>query len=485
VPLACCSWKVAIDLKSEDQRSRSWVEHAVWWQVYPFGFVGAEREASACTGVMHRLDHLVGWLDYAANLGVSGILLGPVFASSTHGYDTVDHFQIDKRLGDEADFDALIKAAHDRGLRIVLDGVFNHVGREHPLFQRALAAGPHSLEAAWFRLVSPADKALNEQPDYATFEGHRQLVAINHAEPAVADYVSRVMTHWLDRGADGWRLDAAYAVPRRFWAEVLPAVRARHPDAYVFGEVIHGDYAGFVRDTGVDSVTQYELWKATWSALNERNLFELAWALKRHNALLDTFVPQTFIGNHDVTRIASQLRDERHLAHALVILMTCGGLPSIYAGDEQAFRGIKEHRVGGDDAIRPEFPATPADLAPFGWPTYRLHQELIGLRRRHPWLHQARSRVMELRNTDVTFEAFQEENRLWVILNIADAPIVRSLPAAVEKLFGDLAISQAEATTEIALPPHGWGILEMQSDGSKLAQTRTPNDAMVPLLRDR
>jgi glycosidase len=180
------------------------------------------------------------------------------------------------------------------------------------------------------------------------------------------------MTHWLDRGAHGWRLDAAYAVPRPFWRNVLPAVRARHPDAYIFGEVIHGDYAGFVRDTGVDAVTQYELWKAIWSALNDRNLFELAWALGRHNVMLDSFVPQTFVGNHDVTRLASQLRDERHLAHALVVLMTIGGTPSIYAGDEQAFRGIKEHRAGGDDAIRPAFPATPLELAPFGWPIHRI-----------------------------------------------------------------------------------------------------------------
>src|ERR1700722_16091657 len=260
---------------------------------------------------MDRLGNLVAWLDYAVNLGACGILLGSIFASSTHGYDTIDHFQIDRRLGDEADFDALITAAHDRGLRIILDGVFNHVGREHPQFQRVIAGGPHSLEAAWFRPTRSADGASDEAPDYATFEGHRQLVALNHDESAVADYVVRVMSHWLERGADGWRLDAAYAVPRRFWADVLPAVRARHPDAYIFGEVIHGDYAGFVRETGVDAVTQYELWKAIWSALNDRNFFELAWAMDRHDALLDTFVPLTFVGNHDVTRIASQLADDR------------------------------------------------------------------------------------------------------------------------------------------------------------------------------
>jgi cyclomaltodextrinase / maltogenic alpha-amylase / neopullulanase len=437
----------------------NWVERTIWWQIYPLGFVGVEREASACAGVTHRFGHLVAWLDYAVNLGASGVLLGPIFASSTHGYDTIDHFQIDKRLGDGADFDDFIAAAHRRGLRVVLDGVFNHVGRDCPMFQRALAGGPAAPEAAWFRLTWPADPASGAEPDYATFEGHRQLVALNHDEPAVADYVTRVMNHWLERGADGWRLDAAYAVPREFWRRVLPPVRARHPDAYIFGEVLHGDYAGFVRETGVDGVTQYELWKAIWSALNDRNFFELAWALQRHNAMLDSFVPQTFIGNHDVTRIASQLLNERHLPHALVLLMTCGGVPSIYAGDEQAFRGIKEHRPGGDDAVRPAFPATPADLAPFGWPTYRLHQELIGLRRRHPWLHRAKSRVSELHNTDLLFEAFHEGNRLWVALNLADAAIVRTIQVAVDRLAGDLMVNRKGAATEIVVPAYGWGIL--------------------------
>src|SRR6266566_2482068 len=131
-----------------------WVEHAVFWQIYPLGFTGAEADARDRAGVVHRLGHIKSWLDYAVELGASGLLLGPIFASSTHGYET--------------------------------------------------------------------------------FEGHRQLVALNHDEPAVAHYVARVMNHWLERGADGWRLDAAYAVPRQFWAQVLPQVRTEHPDAYVF-----------------------------------------------------------------------------------------------------------------------------------------------------------------------------------------------------------------------------------------------------------
>jgi cyclomaltodextrinase / maltogenic alpha-amylase / neopullulanase len=438
---------------------RDWIERAVLWQVYPLGFVGAETAAVADSPVVHRLRHLTDWLDYAVKLGASGLLLGPIFASSTHGYDTVDHFRIDPRLGDIGDFDALIAAARSRGLRVVLDGVFNHVGRAFPGFQRAIASRGHVDDAAWFRLSWPQTAAAGEEPDYAMFEGHRQLVALNHDAPEVADYVARVMIHWLDRGAAGWRLDAAYAVPRSFWNKVLPTVRAKHPDAYIFGEVIHGDYAGFVRETGVDAVTQYELWKAVWSSLNDRNLFELAWALERHNALLDSFVPQTFIGNHDVTRIASQLADERHLPHALVILMTAAGTPSIYAGDEQAFRGVKEHRAGGDDAIRPAFPSTPDGLAPFGWPVYRLHQDLIGLRRRHPWLHRARSRVVELHNADLILEASHDGNRLFVALNLGDAPISRIIPAIAERAAGELAVHRKGGTTEIVVPAHGWGVL--------------------------
>lgn len=427
----------------------------VWWHVYPLGFVGAEPEARPDAPVVHRLDRLRGWLDYAAELGATGILLGPIFASSTHGYDTLDHLRVDPRLGDEADLDALVRDAHDRGLRILLDGVFNHVGRDFPAFREVLA-DPASPHASWFRRVSPP----GAEPDYACFEGHRALVALNHAEPAVADYVAGVMEHWLARGADGWRLDAAYAVPRAFWRAVIDRVRAAYPDAYVVGEVIHGDYAAIVRDTGMDALTQYELWKAIWSALNDRNLFEFAHALERHDGFLDTFVPMTFVGNHDVTRIASRLTDVRHLPHALAVLFAVGGTPSIYAGDEQGFRGIKEDRAGGDDAVRPAFPASPADLAADGWPTYRLHQELIACRRRHPWLSRARTTRLHLANQEASFELRSGEHRMVLALNLADAPSDLPAPGArrVEAGPGEL-VRAGEPDARVALPPYGWALL--------------------------
>ena len=189
-----------------------WIQHTVWWQVFPLGFVGAEPEAANGAPVVRRLSQLHAWLDYAVELGASGLALGPIFAASTHGYDTIDPFRIDPRLGDDADFEGLIAAAHERGLRILLDGVFNHVGRGHAAFQEVLHRGSQAERANWFKLSWPRGTAPGTEPDYACFEGHRQLVTLNHDAPQVADYVASIMDHWLTRGADGWRLDAAYAV---------------------------------------------------------------------------------------------------------------------------------------------------------------------------------------------------------------------------------------------------------------------------------
>lgn len=438
----------------------SWCEKTVWWHVYPIGFVGAEKTTWGGMGAQHRLPHLVAWLDYAAELGATGLALGPVFHSSSHGYDTLDYFRIDPRLGDDEDFDALIRAAHDRGMRVMLDGVFNHVSRHYPLFEKALAEGPDSEAASWFRLTWPPNRLPGEAPYYATFEGHWQLPALNHDNPVVADFVTRVMTHWLDRGADAWRLDAAHAVPASFWNAVLPRVRAAHPEVFIQGEVLWGDYVHSVAENGFDSLTQYELWQAIWNAINDRAFFKLGWAFDRHNAYLDRFLPLTFLGNHDVSRIASKIGDERHLAHALVILLFSGGTPSIYYGDEQAFRGHKEKRHGGDDPMRPAFPAKPDDLWPYGWPHYRLHQRLLALRARYSWIAKARTTILSIANDHIVYELRSGDERLFVALNISDGAKELRVPSARTVLAGESPISSpGSAKAAIRLNDHGWAVL--------------------------
>ena len=429
----------------------AWIEHAIWWQVYPLGFVGAFPASSEPPQPSeHRLRRLVDWFDHAIALGASGIALGPVFASRTHGYDTTDHYCIDPRLGDDADFDYLVAEAHGRGLRILLDGVFNHVGIDFPRYREA----PHDeASARWFR---------GRPGQFDTFEGHSELITLNHDNPEVIDYTVDVMTHWLRRGADGWRLDAAYIVPQQFWASVLPRVRERHPDAWFVGELIHGDYAAVVEAAKFDSATQYELWKAIWSSLNDGNFYELDWAMQRHNAFLGSFAPLTFIGNHDVTRIASRLERPEHVAHALVILLTIGGVPSVYAGDELGFRGIKEERYGGDDAVRPEFGSPPMKTDAFGAQLWALHQYLIGLRRRNPWLHAASTTALRLDNRHYVYETCNGDHALLVALNIDDKPqrlVLSELGTARAQVVGGSSAPPQEVVEALVVEPHGWRIL--------------------------
>lgn len=363
----------------------------MFWHVYPLGFCDAPiwEEADAAP----RLREITLHLDYLLELGLNGLLLGPIFSSRTHGYDTLDFYSIDPRLGTDEDFDELVAACKSRGIRILLDGVFSHADAE---FVR-----PELLDSS------------------EVFEGHENLVRFKHGDEQVAAMVTDVMRHWLDRGIDGWRLDAAYSVPPEFWAPVLGEVKRSHPDALLLGEVIHGDYPQIIAESGMDTLTQYELWKAIWSAIKDRNFFELEWTLRRHNELLETFIPQTFIGNHDVTRIATQVGREGAIL-AAAILFTVGGIPSVYYGDELGFTGTKHNRFRGDDEIRPAFPHSPAPNE-----VTTAYHELIALRRRQEWLVDARTEVTDLRNEEIKYRVYSGEKELFVSLNIENAPKAR------------------------------------------------------------
>ena len=382
----------------------------IFWHVYPLGATGAPlrpTDATATDGVVHRLPRLAAWLDYAADLGCTALLLGPIFASRSHGYDTLDHFRIDPRLGDEADFDRLVAAAAARGMGVVLDGVFNHVGRDHPLVGQSLSAGGGPVRLSWHEGVAYP---------YG-WEGHADLAELDHADPRTVDLVTDVMRHWLRRGVAGWRLDVAYAVPSAFWREVLGRVRAEFPDAYFLGEVIHGDYPALAQAGTLDAVTQYELWKAIWSALLDSNLWELAWALGRHEEFVHRAGMQTFVGNHDVDRIASVVGDPG-AALAAVVLLTVPGTPSIYYGDEQAFRGRKGRGIATDDPLRPQLPDRPDDLDPHGWWLYRLYQQLTGLRRANPWLTRAHLEVLGRDTTWIEYECRGDGHSMRVRLEL-------------------------------------------------------------------
>ena len=431
-------------LDSERLDPMSWADNAIWWHVYPLGFVGApirpddpnksvfESAEHLETVAASRLPHLTRWLDYMVEMGLNGLLLGPIFESSSHGYDTIDQFKIDPRLGTEKDFDDLVAACKQRGIRIVLDGVFSHVGYFHPQLHRALEEGPDGASAAFFDIDWDAEGG----PAPRVWEGHGGLVRLDHSMEQVQDYVYEVMDYWLNRGVDGWRLDAAYSVPTELWSAVIPRVREAHPEAWFLGEVIHGDYPTFVEESKVDTVTQYQLWKALWSSLVDKNFYELDWSVQQNNEFLDTFIPNTFLGNHDVTRISTTVGSDLAIT-ALVALMTMPGIPSIYYGDEQGYTGEKTETPTGDDQVRPVMPENPSDLSDLGLGANQAHRALIALRRDNPWLVNARVEKLELTNTHYKYRVRQHggDAFLDVTLDLDQTPHARVMSADGQTLW--------------------------------------------------
>ena len=382
----------------------SLADHAIWYHVYPLGALGAPVHTGG-GDVVHRLRGLEPWLDHAVGLGCSGLLLGPIFESVSHGYDTLDHFAIDPRLGDDADFDRLVEQCRERGLALMLDGVFNHVSTQHGL-------------------VGEDSPMLRRSNGYLyTWEGHDNLVELDHAREDVVAWVTGIMLHWLRRGVSGWRLDVAYAVPSAFWREVIGRVRHEFPDALFLGEVIHGDYAALAEAGSLDSVTAYELWKATWSAIKDANFWELAHALERHEAFSEHHVLNTFVGNHDVDRIASLVGPDG-AALAASVLFTVPGMPSVYYGDEQGFTGERGTGEHADDAVRPPLPASPEDLLPDGAWLHQVYTDLIGFRRRHAWLSRAHVLVTGKANEWIEYSCTRDGQRVDVRLDLLPLPRV-------------------------------------------------------------
>ena len=291
--------------------------------------------------------------------------------------------------------------------------VFHHVGRGHGHFRDVLANGSQSAWRDWFEI--DFGRPGRDGFAYANFEGHDHLVKLNHANRAVLDWAVDVARYWVDRGVDAFRLDAAYALPPAFVAAFADRVRELRPDLFLVGEVIRGDYERTVREMHLSTVTQYELWKGIWSSLNDGNFFELAHALKRHADFCQHFSPWTFVGNHDTTHIATQLSDRRDLGHALAVLFTVPGIPAIYAGDEQGAEGRKYERAGGDAEIRRPPPFRPTELAGNSLDIWRLHRDLIAVRRARPWLATGMLSVTRVDNRTIMYEVRASAGRFVVV----------------------------------------------------------------------
>ena len=331
-----------------------WSYETVYYQIYPMGFTGAPFEND---GVLtHRIRKVMDWIPHLQKLHVGAVYFSPVFESDTHGYNTRDYQKIDVRLGTNEDFKEVCDALHKAGIRVLLDGVFNHVGRGFFGFQDVLKNRESSPYKDWFYINFGGNDGYNDGLWYEGWEGHYDLVKLNLRNPAVCDYLLDSVKMWIDTfGIDGLRLDVAYLVDRDFLRRLRRETAAWKEDFVLIGEMIGGDYNQIMGDDMCHSVTNYECYKGLYSSLNSMNLFELVhslmrqfgpepWTLYRGRHLLN------FADNHDVTRLASILTNPAHLPLAYTLLFGMPGMPILYYGSEW---GVKAHKSEGDPALRP------------------------------------------------------------------------------------------------------------------------------------
>ncbi len=332
-----------------------WAESAVFYQIYPLGLCGAPRENDGV--LVHRLERMEGWVSHIARLGANAVYLSPVFESDSHGYDTRDYRAVDCRLGGNEDLRRLIDQMHAQGIRVVLDAVFNHVGRGFWAFRDVQEKKWDSAYKDWFYVNFDGDSAWHDGFWYEGWEGHYELVKLNLRNPAVVDYLLDTIRFWIDTfDIDGLRLDVAYCLEPDFLRRLRQFADSCGRDFFLLGETLHGDYNRWMGDGLLHSVTNYECYKGLWSALNSRNLFEIVHSLKRQ------FGPEPwtlykgrhllcFADNHDVTRAASILTDPNHLPLLYGLVFGMPGIPCLYYGSEWGLQAKKE--AGGDWNLRP------------------------------------------------------------------------------------------------------------------------------------
>ena len=347
----------------------SWTENAFFYHIYPLGYCGALGSDPSRGG---RLDEITRRLDSIAALGVNALYLGPLFESVDHGYDTVDYRRVDRRLGTNADLTRLCSEARARGMRVILDGVFNHVGREHPWFKDLRERGQASASVRRFRQVDFSKRsALGDPFSYECWSGCPDLPRLDLSDAEVRRELVGAAVSWIDDyGIDGLRLDAADCLDLDFIRELSAACKARKPDFWLMGEVIHGDYRTWAGPGLLDAVTNYECWKGLWSSLADANYFEMAYALNRQSGQAGIYRDvglYNFAENHDVDRVASQLPEAGLLYPLYALLFTMPGIPSLYYGSE---RGLRAKRSPSSDRLlRPSIaeiesaPAPEPDLA--------------------------------------------------------------------------------------------------------------------------
>ena len=389
-----------------------WAYESVFYQIYPLGFCGAPFEND---GVLeHRIEKVNEWIPHIKKLGANAIYFSPVFESDTHGYNTRDYTKIDTRLGDNQDFKQVCDNLHKEGIRVVLDGVFNHVGRGFWAFQDVLQKRWDSPYRDWFHINFDGNSHYNDGLWYEGWEGNYDLVKLNLRNEEVIQHIFSAVKGWVEEfDIDGLRLDVAYCLDRDFLRRLRQFCNGLKPDFYLLGETLHGDYNQWANDDMCHSVTNYECYKGLHSSFNSMNMFEIV------HSLLRQFGPEnwtlykgkhllSFVDNHDVSRIASILNNEKHLPLIYALSFGMPGIPCVYYGSEW---GAKADKREGDPALRACF-AAPQENELTDW-----IRKLAKAKKESKALNYGDFRSVVLTNKQCIFERKVDDERVLVAIN--------------------------------------------------------------------
>ncbi len=414
-----------------------WAYESVFYQIYPLGFCGAPFEND---GVLtSRILKVIDWIPHMQKLGVNAIYFSPVFESDTHGYNTRDYTKIDCRLGTNEDFKTVCDALHTAGIKVVLDGVFNHVGRGFWAFQDVLRNRENSRYKDWFaRIAFDGNSNYNDGLWYEGWEGNYDLVKLNLRNEEVIQHILSCVQGWVDEfDIDGLRLDVCYCLDKDFLKRLRNFANQVKPDFFLLGELLHGDYNQFVNDDMCHSATNYECYKGLFSSFNSMNMFEIV------HSLLRQFGPEnwtlykgkhllSFVDNHDVSRIASNLTNEKHLPLIYAMAFGMPGIPCVYYGSEW---GAKANKSEGDPALRACFDA-PVENELTAWISKLAHAK-----RESKALNYGAFKSLVLTNRQCIFERECEGERVLVAINADEAPYTAHFDAragqAIDLISGE------------------------------------------------
>ncbi len=414
-----------------------WAYESVFYQIYPLGFCGAPFEND---GVLeHRILKVLDWIPHMEKLGIDAIYFSPVFESDTHGYNTRDYSKIDCRLGTNEDFKQVVQALHAHGIKVVLDGVFNHVGRGFHAFQDVVKNRENSPYLHWFHISLEGNSNYNDGLWYEGWEGNYDLVKLNLGNEEVVQHILNSVKGWVDEfDIDGLRLDVAYCLSDEFCRRLRGYCDGLKNDFFILGEVLHGEYGRMLAQKNIHSVTNYQCYKGLYSAFNSYNMFEIIHSLLRLFGPEDWTVARgahllSFVDNHDVTRVASILENPAHLP--LIYAMTFGmpGIPCVYYGSEW---GAKAQKSEGDPALR----------ACFEQPVFNELSEWISklaeAKKHSKALNYGGFRSVVLTNRQCIFERNCDGERVFVAINADGAPYTAHFDAgcgrAVDLISGEM-----------------------------------------------